>query len=441
MNRQGIFVAFLSVVLIAGFAAAQAPNVIDFQGKVNYLNGTPYTGSPSMTFRIYNVFTGGSQLWSETQTVSVQNGYFDAILGGLVNLSTVSFNQALYLELTVAGDTLSPRLNFTQAPIAYNLGGLVSVNGTYVGINTAAPNAQLHLVSSSSSGTHFKIQDTAGRDWDIVSAGPGNTGGAGGLHFFEVTAEPSTGTTRLYIQNGTGRVGIGTTSPGNNLDVVGGITASSTVSAGGFSTGGGVSANTVSGSSYGAFGTGCCSKTTSLALNGGSRGFNFWQANGDLGIDDGFRGATVFYVSLNGNVGIGQSGANNYNGAYVFTVQGASVGSSWQTTSDARLKKNIALLGPVLENVTRLRAVSYDWNDNYYRMLNTSKIEGRQIGFIAQDVKQVFPEVVGGGSGNDSYLAIDYARLTVVLAEAVKELKAENDALRVRVSALEMKVG
>lgn len=62
---------------------------------------------------------------------------------------------------------------------------------------------------------------------------------------------------------------------------------------------------------------------------------------------------------------------------------------------------------------------------------------GRQIGFIAQDVDQIIPEVVH--RDRDGYLSIDYARMTTVLVEAIKELKAENDLLKERIDRLEEK--
>ena len=55
------------------------------------------------------------------------------------------------------------------------------------------------------------------------------------------------------------------------------------------------------------------------------------------------------------------------------------------------------------------------------------------MGFIAQEVKEVLPEIVNGGGkdeqGNEIYYSIEYATLTPVLVEAIKELNAENKSL------------
>jgi len=57
---------------------------------------------------------------------------------------------------------------------------------------------------------------------------------------------------------------------------------------------------------------------------------------------------------------------------------------------------------------------------------------------IAQEVEAVFPELVT--QSDNGYKTVDYDRLTAVLIEAVKELRAENQALKQRVKALEKTV-
>jgi len=81
----------------------------------------------------------------------------------------------------------------------------------------------------------------------------------------------------------------------------------------------------------------------------------------------------------------------------------------------------------------KLQGVRYNWKKNDYPEMGFP--EGEQIGLIAQDVEAVLPEMVH--EGNDGYKSIDYARLTAVLVEAVKELKAENEELRSRIERLE----
>jgi hypothetical protein len=101
--------------------------------------------------------------------------------------------------------------------------------------------------------------------------------------------------------------------------------------------------------------------------------------------------------------------------------------------SDARLKTNLLPLGNVLDKLQQVRGVSFEWNDQYRALGGSS--ERREIGVLAQEVEQVFPELVSVGEGD--YKRVDYDRITAVLIEAVKELRKENDALKMRTEALE----
>lgn len=102
-------------------------------------------------------------------------------------------------------------------------------------------------------------------------------------------------------------------------------------------------------------------------------------------------------------------------------------------SSDKRFKENVRPIVTGLEKVSRLRGVNYMWKRNEFPDRNFA--EGNQIGFIAQEVQEVVPEVVS--KGPDGYMTVDYARLTAVLVEAVKELKSQNEALSKRIDSLE----
>jgi hypothetical protein len=72
---------------------------------------------------------------------------------------------------------------------------------------------------------------------------------------------------------------------------------------------------------------------------------------------------------------------------------------------------------------------------------------GTRIGFIAQEFEQVIPELTFTNE-TDGYKGINYAEVTALLAEAIKELKAENDRLKaendtqeVRIDRLEALIG
>jgi len=71
-----------------------------------------------------------------------------------------------------------------------------------------------------------------------------------------------------------------------------------------------------------------------------------------------------------------------------------------------------------------LTGVRFDWRQS--EIAGRRFPEGRQLGFIAQEVEKVLPEVVVKDA--DGFYAIDYGRLTPVLVQALHELKAQGDA-------------
>ncbi len=77
-------------------------------------------------------------------------------------------------------------------------------------------------------------------------------------------------------------------------------------------------------------------------------------------------------------------------------------------------------------------------------MFNPHQAGQRSIGVIAQEIEAVFPELVVT-SGQEGYKAVEYAKLTSVLIEAVKELRSEKDAqiieLKARLEQLDQTVG
>jgi hypothetical protein len=94
--------------------------------------------------------------------------------------------------------------------------------------------------------------------------------------------------------------------------------------------------------------------------------------------------------------------------------------------SDARYKTDVATLSCALEKVSRLRGVSFNWRRDEYPRQKFSDDE--QVGLIAQEVEEVFPQIVS--QTDDGYYNVDYSKLTPLLVEAIKELKAQNEELK-----------
>lgn len=109
-------------------------------------------------------------------------------------------------------------------------------------------------------------------------------------------------------------------------------------------------------------------------------------------------------------------------------------GPAFNTWSDARMKTNIQQLGRVLDKLEGIRGVAFDWAESPQVF---GCVPGQSsIGVIAQEVETVFPELVSG-HGDETYKAVNYSGLTAALIEAAKELKADTEALRLRIEALE----
>ncbi len=108
--------------------------------------------------------------------------------------------------------------------------------------------------------------------------------------------------------------------------------------------------------------------------------------------------------------------------------------------SDVRLKQNIASLEDALTKVLLLQAVTFNWKFDEFPEMGFGT--QTQIGLIAQEVERVYPELVTVDA--DGYRSIDYASLTPILLEAIKEqqvsitaLQEQNSELMERIKALE----
>ena len=92
------------------------------------------------------------------------------------------------------------------------------------------------------------------------------------------------------------------------------------------------------------------------------------------------------------------------------------VGGTVTANSDERLKENVKTIENALSKVMSLRGVEFDYKENGIHSL----------GFIAQEVEEIFPDLV---IGNDPK-SVAYQNFVAILVEAIKELKNEVDNLK-----------
>lgn len=125
------------------------------------------------------------------------------------------------------------------------------------------------------------------------------------------------------------------------------------------------------------------------------------------------------------------NGDGNFELYYKGDIRGEFTSNSgtYASVSDRRLKRNIRPLDGILEKVQRLKPSSYAFRSD--------RKKESHLGFIAQDVQTVFPELVNEstvGDTDEKILTLEYAGLSVVAIAAVQELleqqRTENAALR-----------
>ena len=95
------------------------------------------------------------------------------------------------------------------------------------------------------------------------------------------------------------------------------------------------------------------------------------------------------------------------------------------STSDRRLKQDIIQLDNALTKIGKLRGVYFHWNKTFEETVNFS--DKRHVGVIAQEVQEVLPEIVQNVTKD--YLGVDYAFLTPLLIEGIKELANKTDVI------------
>ena len=144
-----------------------------------------------------------------------------------------------------------------------------------------------------------------------------------------------------------------------------------------------------------------------------------------------FRGANkgiAIQDSTNGNYRAiyGQSGAlyfyNGTNEGYL------SSAGAWTNASDARLKTNVRGIEYGLATVLSTQPRHFERVD----------VEGTYVGFIAQELQEVIPEVVSGDP--EKQLGVDYGSLVAVAFKAIQELKAINDTQAETINALTARI-
>jgi hypothetical protein len=107
--------------------------------------------------------------------------------------------------------------------------------------------------------------------------------------------------------------------------------------------------------------------------------------------------------------------------------------------SDARLKTNVTTIEDALDKILKLNPVEFDWLESAPHY-DTYKELGQihSIGFIAQEVRAVIPQVVD--LKDNGYYSIDYPKLNALLVEGIKEQQVFIEELQKLIEDLENEI-
>jgi hypothetical protein len=138
---------------------------------------------------------------------------------------------------------------------------------------------------------------------------------------------------------------------------------------------------------------------------------------------------------LKGGFAVGGYSSNKSNGKPYFYVEKDATliqgrlelnGEDVVATSDSRYKTNIVEIEHVLDNLLQLRGVYFDWNQLAKETLAVS--EKRQIGLLAQEIGEFYPELVV--TNREGYKMVNYSKLTPVLIQAIREQQVQIEELQ-----------
>jgi hypothetical protein len=491
-NRFGDFGddthSFTGSVKISGsFTLVGASTATSYNGTINATNGV-VSGSSQVDLTTTTNYASG--ILTRLNAVGVFSGSSQVSLSGF-NTSNLSENTNLYYtdervktklnaetvisgSKTISGITLGS--NLATLTIGTGLSGTSYNGSTAVTIaNTITNNNQLTNGAGyiTSTGTAAAINQTiaAGSEGNLVFATIGTNdffrirgGGASNAGFVEI-ATADDGTEPIYLRQYTGEFA-SITRTATLLDGSGNTSFPGTIAASNYS---GTSSGTNTGDqtnisgnaatvTNGVYTNASNTLTNNLNITGGQGGGNTtaYSSAKRLIFDNdytttakgpnkitlydasflagfGIHNSTLSYYS--GNTHKWYNATNSDNASIMMQLDGSgNFNATGDVTaySDVRIKENILNITDPLSKVLRLRGVSYNRTD--------VEDKSTKMGFIAQEVEKIIPEVVTYDKEQDRY-GVSYGNITALLVEAIKEQQIKIDNLTIEVENLKKPKG
>jgi len=392
------------------------PRINAFPGNANGIGVQPIAASKGLLVYLQQTFVGDAAAAGYVNGQIYAPGFYywtGTIWEKFNSSSTItgpnpSFVYHVANGLNKVGDTVMLGGSLTKNTAVTNNGFSLLFSGTgsstvfmpsgRIGVGVGNPAEPLHVngnIRSGSFGTGYAflsggLANTAGYTAYHVADGTRHGYIGGGMNNMDYVAE--NGANHVFAG---GKVGVGISTPATELHVLGEVRADLV-------------------RAY-AIGVGY---TLMSQGTSGTSGYIGFHVNG---------GSRLGYIGNGSNnmQYVAENGANHvFSGANAFAP-------TFVNTSDARLKKNIAPLTSAIAKVNALHPVSYDW-------INPKMMGGdhKQIGFLAQEVKEVLPELVytleGDNYGVKDCNAVNYSQLTAVLTKAIQEQQVEIEALKAK---------
>ena len=303
------------------------------------------------------------------------------------------------------------------------------LTSTGLGIGTASPSTKLELNAGSSySGMRIKGTSSASNGFEMALSSDGTTGN---FWLYENSAMRfATNNAEKMRIDSSGNLLVGTTSQSSRITVK--------ASGNGYSTGALALVGFASGTSYLTNAGG-----TLYVSNDGSTDQLSLDAGGVLKVNTTSSSYSGYFVASNASSGYpaasfvqgtSSGGSNVYFYAGTSAVGSVTTTSSttaYNTSSDYRLKENVAPMTGALVTVAQLKPCTYTW-----------KVDGAAgQGFIAHELQAVLPDAVVGekdavdADGNPKYQGVDTSFLVATLTAAIQEQQALITSLTARLDA------
>ncbi len=160
------------------------------------------------------------------------------------------------------------------------------------------------------------------------------------------------------------------------------------------------------------------------SLSGTTAGLQFKPAGELSVVRDGNHALILNRQTSDGNLALFQKSATT-----VGSISVTASGTTYNTTSDIRLKTDIAPISDATDKLMQMNPVSYAWK--------VDPDGPRSMGFIAQQMQEVMPEAVSTGDDDDAMMSMDYGRITPILVSALQDAHRKIEQLESRLAAME----